>query len=59
MTLQWADEQLVDIHQGFSTRVEERTKDAHERLEVLKSRIDTLEEVRHPILTCTGFWCLT
>lgn len=43
---QWADEQLGDINQNFTTRLEERTKDAYERLEVLKQRIDSLEEVR-------------
>lgn len=43
---QWADEQLVEINSNFTGRLEERTKDASERLEVLRARIDSLEEVR-------------
>jgi hypothetical protein len=40
----WAEEQLAATTAAFASRLEERAKEARERVEVLRSRVDTLEE---------------
>jgi hypothetical protein len=36
---------VEDIHSNFTTRLEDRTKDATERLDTLRAKIGSLEEV--------------
>lgn len=40
----WAEEQLAATATTFAARLEERTQEAHERLGVLRTRVDSLEE---------------
>lgn len=43
---QWAEEQLGGLQAALAGKLEERAKEANDRLDVLKGRVDTLEEVR-------------
>ncbi len=49
---QWAEEQLGALQSALATKLEERAKEAGDRLDVLKSRVDTLEEVGGSL--CSG-----
>jgi hypothetical protein len=42
---QWAEEQLEGLQAALAGKLEERAKEAGDRLDVLQRRVDTLEEV--------------
>lgn len=42
---QWAEEQLEGLQAALGGKLEERAKEAGDRLDVLQRRVDTLEEV--------------
>lgn len=44
-TTQWAEEQLEGLQAALAGKLEERAKEAGDRLDVLQRRVDTLEEV--------------
>lgn len=43
--VQWAEEQLEVLQAALAGKLEERAKEAADRLDVLQRRVDTLEEV--------------